>query len=135
MSRFVNNKFWTDQCELWFPGGAYGFAQGKTEADLNAWTGGWSELDIPRLMYANGQYDTWREVTVSSSVRPGGPMQSSADANNGTQVRVLAGGVHCSDLYGPNWEANEGARKIADDQTAQMAEWVEEFYATKGRAR
>lgn len=135
VSRFVNNKYWTDQCELWFPGGAYGFAQGKTEADLNAWTGGWSELDIPRLMYANGQYDTWREVTVSSSVRPGGPMQSSADANNGTQVRVLAGGVHCSDLYGPNWEANEGARKIADDQTAQMAEWVEEFYATKGRAR
>ncbi|TLD10195.1 hypothetical protein PgNI_05425 [Pyricularia grisea] len=135
VSRFVNNKYWTDQCELWFPGGAYGFAQGKTETELNAWTGGWSELDIPRLMYANGQYDPWREVTVSSSVRPGGPMQSSADANNGTQVRVLAGGTHCSDLYGPNWEANEGAKKIADDQTAQMAEWVDEFYAAKGLTR
>ncbi|KAL8409578.1 hypothetical protein RB594_007863 [Gaeumannomyces avenae] len=132
VSRLVNNKYWMDQCELWFPGGAYGYALGRTEADLNAWTGGWSDLDIPRLMYANGQYDTWREVTVSSSVRPGGPMQSKP---NGTQVRVLPGGVHCSDLYGPNWAVNEGARKIADDQVAQMAEWVGEFYAEKGMAR
>ncbi|KAL8296593.1 hypothetical protein RB597_005939 [Gaeumannomyces tritici] len=132
VSRLVNNKYWMDQCELWFPGGAYGYALGRTEADLNAWTGGWSDLNIPRLMYANGQYDTWREVTVSSSVRPGGPMQSKP---NGTQVRVLPGGVHCSDLYGPNWAANEGARKIADEQVAQMAEWVGEFYAEKGLAR
>lgn len=124
-----------DQCELYFPGGAYGYAKGRTEDDVNAWTGGWSDLHIPRLMYANGQFDPWREVTVSSSMRPGGPMQSSPDASNGTQVYMLPGGTHCSDYVGANWAANEGAKKVADQEVAQMAVWVDEFYALKGLPR
>ncbi|KLU89454.1 endoprotease, partial [Magnaporthiopsis poae ATCC 64411] len=49
VSRLVDEKYWMDQCELYFPGGDYGYARGRTVDALNAWTGGWSDLHIPRL--------------------------------------------------------------------------------------
>jgi hypothetical protein len=79
-------------------------------------------------MYANGQLDPWRDSTVSSKSRPGGPLQSSSEL----PVRLVKGGIHCSDFYGPNWAANPDVKALAADEVANMKTWVQEFYTEKG---
>ncbi|KAK3395055.1 peptidase S28 [Podospora didyma] len=131
VSRLVTADYWRDQCELFFPrkegGGSVGIAQGKRADYVNKWTGGWSVTNTTRLMHANGGLDPWRDATVSSIFRPGGPLQSTEQV----PVRVIPGGMHCSDLYGPNWAVNAGAKKVADDQVANMKTWIAEFYEEK----
>lgn len=46
---------------------------------------------------------------------------------------MLKGGMHCSDIYGPNWDVNEDARRVRDEEVEQMRVWVGEFYAMKGK--
>ena len=70
------------------------------------------------------QYDPWKESGVSSSYRPGGPLQSTASA----PVQVIPGGFHCSDLILRNGAANEGAQKVIDAEVAQIKKWVKEYY-------
>jgi hypothetical protein len=85
-------------------------------------------------MYANGQLDPWRDSTVSSIFRPGGPLESTEEL----PVRVIPGGIHCSDLYGQNWEVNPESKAIADAEVENMKKWVAEFYeekAAKAKAR
>uniref|UniRef100_A0A8H7TUJ2 Uncharacterized protein n=1 Tax=Bionectria ochroleuca TaxID=29856 RepID=A0A8H7TUJ2_BIOOC len=76
VSRLVNVEYWESQCKSWFPEGGYGIEKGKTEADVNRYTGGWFAKNTTRLMDTNGQRDPWRDVTVSSIYRPGGPLES-----------------------------------------------------------
>ncbi|KAK7209164.1 hypothetical protein V2G26_016342 [Clonostachys chloroleuca] len=124
VSRLVNVEYWESQCKSWFPEGGYGIEKGKTEADVNRYTGGWFAKNTTRLMDTNGQRDPWRDVTVSSIYRPGGPLESTPEH----PVRVVPGGVHCPDYYGQNWEANAEVKKIAYDEVENMREWVKEFY-------
>ncbi|KAF1961954.1 hypothetical protein CC80DRAFT_401871 [Byssothecium circinans] len=123
VSRLVNNEYYHTQCANMF-GSGYGLVEGKTVDQLNEWTGGWFATNTTRLMYANGQYDPWLPATVSAKQRPGGPLESTPQL----PVRVIPGGMHCSDLYGPNWAVNEGVKAIADAEVEQMAAWVKEFY-------
>ena len=71
-----------------------------------------------------GQYDPWRDSTVSSDFRPGGPLQSTANL----PVKVLPGGVHCSDLYAQNSAANPSLKLVVDDEVAILSRWVAEYY-------
>lgn len=128
VSRLVTQAYWESQCALFFPEGGYGIAKGRTPEDVNAWTGGWSVTNTTRLMYANGQLDPWRDATVSSIFRPGGPLESTEEL----PVRVIPGGIHCSDLYGQNWDVNPEVKSIADAEVANMKKWVAEFYEEKG---
>lgn len=105
--------------------------QGKRAEDVNKWTGGWKHTNGTRIMQANGSLDPWRDVTLSSKFRPGGPFKG----NKNHQVRVIEGGTHCSDFYGPNWSANEGIKKVAEEEVAQMGQWVADFYKKKGITR
>ncbi|RDW73596.1 hypothetical protein BP5796_07038 [Coleophoma crateriformis] len=129
VSRLVNVAYWQTQCGFYFPTsqGGYGLEEGKTSATVNKYTGGWSNTKSKRLMYTNGQLDPWRDSTVSSDFRPGGPLQSTEQL----PVRIVASGVHCSDLYGQNWAVNDAVKAIAYAEVAQMAGWVSEFYAGK----
>lgn len=113
------------QCSYYFPTLELST---KSVETVNAYTGGWDVTNTTRLMYANGEFDPWRPATVSSELRPGGPLESTEQL----PVRLVEGGVHCSDLYGQNWAVNEGVKAIADAEVAQMAEWVAEFYTQKG---
>lgn len=128
VSRLVTADYWRKQCALHFPNGGYSLAEGKRAKDVNKWTGGWSVTNTTRAMHTNGQYDPWRDATLSSKFRPGGPVQSTEQL----PVRVVKGGMHCSDLYGANWEVNEGVKNLALDATEQMTEWVKEWYEEKG---
>ncbi|KAI0389296.1 peptidase S28 [Xylariaceae sp. FL0594] len=127
VSRLVNKAYWRAQCPLWFPGHDFGLAKGKTAESVNRYTLGWFGTNTTRLMMTNGEWDPWRDSTFSSKFRPGGPLKSTEQL----PVRLLKQGTHCSDLYGPNWAVNADAKKIADDQTAQMKQWVAGFYKQK----
>lgn len=94
---------------------------------MNKYTGGWFETNVTRLMMTNGQWDPWRDSTLSSKFRPGGPKQSTPEF----PIRLVTEGTHCSDLYGQNWAVNPGVKAIADEQVANMDAWVQEFYDQK----
>ncbi|KAI0480961.1 peptidase S28 [Xylariaceae sp. FL0804] len=129
VSRLVDVDYWRSQCPLWFPDPDYGVARGESAADVNAWTGGWFESgsNTTRLMMTNGQWDPWRDSTLSSKFRPGGPKESTPEL----PVRLVEHGTHCSDLYGENWAVNEGAKAIADEESDNMAAWLQEYYDQK----
>ena len=125
VSRSIRPEYWERQCGLYFPtedGYSYGIAEGKTTDQLNAWTGGWNHKST-RVMFANGEFDPWKDSTVSSSFRPGGPLESTAE----TPIFLIPGGIHCSDLLARNGVANAGLQKIIDAEVAQMKQWVGEF--------
>ncbi len=105
---------------------------GRRARDVNRHTGGWHATNTTRAMHTNGQYDPWRDATMSSIFRPGGPVQAGDEK---LPVRLVKGGTHCSDLYGLNWDANEGVKELAMDAAGQMQQWVGEWYDQKKVAR
>ena len=134
VSRLVTASYWRSQCPLLFPpeeDGPYGVLKGQRARDVNRRTGGWHATNTTRAMHTNGQYDPWRDATLSSTFRPGGPVVSS----DALPVRLVKGGTHCSDLYGSNWDVNEGVKQLALDATKQMEGWVGEFYEERKVAK
>lgn len=126
VSRLVTAEYWIRQCGLYFPpedGQTYGIAKGKTEAEVNAYDGGWYIDNSTRLIYGNGGFDPWREATVSSDLRPDGPLQSTA----AVPVNIVPGGFHTSDLITANGVANAGCQAVIDKEVTQLAEWVAEY--------
>jgi len=114
-----------------FPELVTGIAAGESAENVNRYSGGWSVTNTTRLMYANGQYDPWKDATVSSDFRPGGPLQSTPEL----PVYLIPGGFHCSDYYQQNWQVNAGVLEIAQKETAQVAQWVDEFYKETGKKK
>ncbi|OAA59573.1 serine-type peptidase [Niveomyces insectorum RCEF 264] len=136
VSRLVSADYAQRQCALYFPpedGYTYGAAQGRTPADVNAVTGGWSAAaagnnnTTTRLVWTNGEFDPWRDATVSSTFRPGGPLASTPAA----PVNLIPGGIHCSDLIYANALVNAGVMAVVRDEIAVIKGWVDEFYAAK----
>ena len=149
VSRLVTASYWREQCSFFFPpeheyegGGTYNnnntgiettytfsLARGQRAEDVNRKTGGWrSATNTTRVMHTNGELDPWREATLSARGRPGGPLETSEQV----PVRVIPGGMHCSDLYAQNWAANDGVRRVVDEEVENMKVWVGEFYREKG---
>ena len=127
ISRLINREYYVRQCDLAFPPGpngeTYGLNRGRTVADLNDYTGGWFAQNASRIFYANGGYDLWRTVSVSSQFRPGGPMESTPQA----PVRVIPHGFHETDLFSWNAKADAGDKAVRNEEVAQIAEWVKEW--------
>jgi hypothetical protein len=98
--------------------------KGRTTADFNNYTGGWFIDDsvTTRLIYTTGGWEQWREATVSSELRPGGPLKSTPHV----PVNVVPRGFHGMDLYGV--AAEPAAREVMSEEVAQIAKWVEEYY-------
>lgn len=117
-----------EQCALFFPedeGYTYRSALGvgKTTNDFNMYTKGWN-AKTKRLMWANGQFDPWKDATVSSDFRPQGPLISTPEA----PVYMIPGGIHCTDLIYKNAEDNDDLMAIVQEEVATMKGWVDEFY-------
>ena len=132
VSRLVDVNYWQRQCALYFPTAPDGFtfasANGKTEADVNAYTKGWELTPSMRLIWANGGFDPWRESGVSSDFRPGGMLQSTPAA----PVNIVPGGFHTSDLITMNGVVNAGCKAVIDAEVAQLKAWVDEWPGQKG---
>ena len=135
VSRLVDAEYWIRQCNLYFPPGPngekFGINNGKTEADVNAYTGGWDITNSTRLQYTNGGFDPWREAGVSSDLRPGGPLQSTKQV----PVRVVPGGFHTSDLVTENGVVNAGCKAVIDADVKQLVTWVNEWPGNGGYGR
>lgn len=133
VSRLVTAEYWRSICPLWFPPsqGTWGLLEGKTADTVNAYTGGWFIDNTTRLMLANGGLDPWRDATMSSKFRPGGPKESTPEL----PIRVIPGGIHCSDFYAQNWAVNPGLQSIVNDEVANMKQWASEFYVHKNKRR
>ena len=125
-------EYWQRQCGLYFtPPGTFGSADGKTVEDTNVFTGGWDRAgETTRLIFVNGEWDPWRDATVSSSFRPGGPYEGTKDA----PVLLIPGGIHCSDLSAANGRVNAGVKAVQDGVVDQIVEWVGEFDTEKAKA-
>lgn len=134
VSRLVDAEYWIRQCENFFPlglsGETYGLNKGKTEEELNEYTGGWDIVNSTRLLYVNGDYDPWRTASVSSyELRPEGALESTEEV----PVVIVPGGFHTSDLITMNGEVNAGVAMAQQKIVAQLVEWVGEFPKRRGQ--
>ena len=84
-------------------------------------------LLLELTLTCNRQYDPWREETISSDFRPGGP----ATSTKPNPIFVMAEASHCYDLLWRNGDGNAGVRDVQNKEIAQMKDWIEEFYAKK----
>ncbi|KAM7186467.1 serine carboxypeptidase S28 [Rhypophila sp. PSN 637] len=130
-SRYITPEYFQRQCELLFPaedGVTYGSAAGKTADSLNAWTGGWNFVNTTRVLWVNGEFDPWRSASVSSELRPGGPLQSTPEV----PVYLLPKGIHCNDLNVRNAQANSDLKTAHKSMVKTMVKWVDDFYQLNG---
>ena len=131
VSRLIDEAYWERQCALFFPpedGFTYGIGEGRDVDEVNEATGGWTRVDnTTRLLWVNGEFDPWRDATVSSVFRPGGPLESTTRA----PVYVIPGGIHCSDLIAANGMVNAGVQKVINEEVAVIKGWVESFYSER----
>ncbi|KAF4200396.1 hypothetical protein CNMCM8927_003431 [Aspergillus lentulus] len=126
VSRTVSAEYWQRQCSGYFPevnGYTFGSAKGKTAEDVNKWTKGWDLTNTTRLIWTNGQFDPWRDASVSSKFRPGGPLHPTEQV----PVHVIPDGMHCSDQWMAYGKANAGVQKVIDEEVAQIKAWVAEY--------
>jgi hypothetical protein len=133
VSRLVTQAYFERQCALFFPkegDSTYGIAKGETTADVNAYTGGWYNVNTHRLQWAAGEFDPWRPATVMATSRPGGVLPSTSSH----PVRVIPGAAHCGDQLYRNAAANAGVGSIYAAEVATIKQWVEEFYTEKGKS-
>jgi hypothetical protein len=130
VSRLLDNEYWESLCPLYFPEGGYGIQKNLTVEKINEWTGGWTVHPITRLLESNGQFDPWRDATVSAVDRPGGPMASTPDH----PVILMPEGVHCSDYYQRDWDSNAEVKRTVDEEIRIMRRWVRDFYEHGGEA-
>ncbi|THW68098.1 serine carboxypeptidase [Aureobasidium pullulans] len=125
ISRLSTPEYWIRQCPLMFPASnntVVGLSRGATAAQVNAKNKGWNNYS-PGLLYVNGDYDPWREASVSSDFRPEGKLQSTTK----NPVVIVPGGFHTSDLVTQNAKANAGAKAAIDEAVGIMKGWVGEF--------
>ncbi|KAK1589929.1 serine carboxypeptidase S28 [Colletotrichum navitas] len=130
VSRLTTPEYYQRQCDLFFPKqGEYTYASnlGKTADDVNKQTGGWDFTNTTRLIWSNGEFDPWRSASVSSELRPGGPLQS----RPGAPVNLIPGSRHCNDLLIKNAEVNADVKAALTSMVAQLKTWVDEFYNGK----
>lgn len=130
ISRYVSTDYYQRQCDLAFPpqgNATHGSAAGRTVDKLNALTEGWDLTNTTRLLWVNGEFDPWRSASVSSEIRPGGPLQSTPEV----PVLLIKGGIHCSDMSGKSGEVNADIHEMQHTAIAQIKKWTGEFYVGK----
>ncbi|KAJ4411335.1 hypothetical protein N0V82_009024 [Gnomoniopsis sp. IMI 355080] len=134
VSRLKTAQYYQRQCDMAFPtidNATYG-SNGKPEQaaqDFNTLTGGWDITSTSRLLFVNGELDPWRSGGVSSPQRPGGPLASTADM----PVILVPGAHHNADLATAAGTANADVKAAQTNATAQIKQWVAEFYTEKGK--
>ncbi|CEJ93140.1 hypothetical protein VHEMI08752 [[Torrubiella] hemipterigena] len=134
ISKYIPTQAQRAQCDLFFPtddGFTYGLKAGRTTQQIVEKTGGWDNIHTTRLVYVNGEFDPWRQETVSSTIRPGGPLESTPEV----PVFLIKGGSHCSDLIMKDAEVNTDAARVIQGVRDVINKWTAEFYTEKGIKR
>lgn len=113
---------------MYFPGKTWGLNKGDTDDALNKKLGGWNADHVQRLVTVVGELDPWREASVASDYRPGGPWNENSDEH---PVYVAKGSWHCTDMVLDVAYANEGLKEIVNKATDKVAAWVKDYYNQK----
>jgi len=84
-------------------------------------------INMPRIVFINGELDPWRRLSVSAPDAT--PRQSTLD----NPVYIIKGGSHCSDLDG--YKANESPSKteVNKNVKADILRWLNEAALSKKR--
>ncbi|KAK3300607.1 peptidase S28 [Chaetomium fimeti] len=131
VSRTIGAAYWQRQCEMHFPpvdGQKYGSSNGKTPASLNMATGGWLR-NSTRVIWTGGEFDPWRATSMSSEVRPGGPLQSS----DNVAAFIIKNAQHGDDAFTPRALANLGMKvnpevvKVQEQSIELIKLWVSQY--------
>lgn len=86
LSRFVTAEYYERQCAMFF-GKNYIPSQPLTTLN-NMNFGGWN-VELEHIIWVNGQWDPWRQLSVAS---PDAPMRKSTDQ---APFFIIPQGVHC----------------------------------------
>lgn len=79
----------------------------------------------------DSEFDPWRSASVSSELRPGGPLKS----RPGAPVHLIPGSRHCNDLLVRNGDVNADVKAVITAEIDQIKTWVDEFYGGKGKCK
>ncbi|KAI0029923.1 serine carboxypeptidase S28-domain-containing protein [Vararia minispora EC-137] len=117
VSRLVQPRRDERQCQWMFP---VAFASPPTPSaeETNTAYGGW-DMSVPRLFFANGMQDPWRDATMSAEgITPKGTDPS---------LISLSNGFHCSDLITANGAADPTVLAVQKTGLGKIHEWLQEF--------
>ncbi|KAI0029922.1 serine carboxypeptidase S28-domain-containing protein [Vararia minispora EC-137] len=105
------------QCEWMFPA-AFATPPVPPVQKTNAAYGGW-DMSVPRLFFATGMRDPWRDATMSADgVTPKGTDPSFIG---------LSDGFHCSDLSTANGIVDKTVLTVQTTALGKIHEWLQEF--------
>jgi len=105
------------QCEWMFPQ-AFASPPVPPVQKTNAAYGGFN-ISVPRLFFATGQRDPWRDATLAAEgVSPGGTDPSNIG---------LSDGFHCSDLIVANGAVDSTVLGVQQSGLAKIGAWLKEF--------
>lgn len=90
---------------------------------------GWN-VSVPRLFFANGQRDPWRDATLSAD--NASTAVGSGSGGQGTdEMPIRVGdGYHCSDLIVRNAEVDGTVEGVQQAALGYIATWLGEWNAT-----
>ncbi|KAJ8582030.1 hypothetical protein M405DRAFT_831350, partial [Rhizopogon salebrosus TDB-379] len=105
------------QCVNMFPQ-AFSYPPMPTTAETNMMYAGWN-VNVPRLFFATGLRDPWREATLSADglFKPSTP-----------SMPILEGdGFHCSDLITDNGIDDPTIALVQEAALVYMKDWLAEW--------
>jgi hypothetical protein len=104
-------------CVNMFPD-AFAYPPQPTVAETNTMYDGWN-VNIPRLFFANGLRDPWREATVSAD---------ELNKPNTPSMPIFEGdGFHCSDLITENGIVDLTVAAVQEAALSYMHDWLAEW--------
>ncbi|KAG1828837.1 serine carboxypeptidase S28-domain-containing protein [Suillus variegatus] len=121
VSRILQPIYEERQCMDMFPQ-AFAYPPQPTTTETDMMYDGWN-LDVPRLFFANGLRDPWREATVSAD----GLYKA-----NTTSMPIYEGdGFHCSDLITENGIVDPTIAVVQAAGLMYMKEWLAEWTSVR----
>ncbi|KDQ17874.1 hypothetical protein BOTBODRAFT_104521 [Botryobasidium botryosum FD-172 SS1] len=119
VTRLVGPAYDNRQCSYFFPKTFPTDTSAKPKTlETNKKYGGWGTTQ-PRIFFANGQQDPWREATVSSDYIRRASTQKNPIA--------VSNGFHCSDLSIKNGQADATVKKVQDLAVQYFAQWIKDY--------
>ncbi|KAI0764283.1 peptidase S28 [Trametes elegans] len=121
-SRAVTPAYGERQCGYRFPGAFSSPSSAAVDVPnargVNSAYAGW-DTTVPRIVFANGRRDPWRESTVAAN--------GSTNPGTDTQPHLLSDGFHCSDLLVREGAASAEVKSVQEAALGYFAKWLAEW--------
>ncbi|KAF8699317.1 Serine protease S28, partial [Rhizoctonia solani] len=117
VTRLVVPPYDMRQCTYFYPK-SFPKARFPNTLNINTKYKGWN-VNIPRLFFANGKRDPWREATMSSDFYP----RKSTDL----QPIAVSDGFHCSDLLTRFGASDKTVYDVQQLAIAYFTKWIKEW--------